>query len=467
MLVKNYYDKVEEPGFLKHIIYGDSVSEETKSIVKFKDSNIEYISFKDIWNRLSLSNRIIIQNHKEYIFITDQIEIKTYDTNTDSWKLESPRYIMRHYINQNITRLNFTNCSYLDVTNDHSMIDYDSIEKTFRIKKPHEIKYVPVILSDFSISENQIDYIYSLLGSGFKNILSNTKSVDRIVPDKILNNLTDDYLKLISFIIGLWTSDRSSDGSITIPSANKNLLEQIQTLLMINGIYSHIKIDKIDDNNTIFELSTSLNKKLIEILQKLEFLKDLSEKSEFSTNYYGFRQDSDFQVCEESKYANLFQLKPIEITSSETIEYNGFVYDFSVPKTENFIANGALVHNTDSLFIVIPVKNAEKLSTAEKLKISNEVSEDINNAVTKYLNEYFLPKSNISPEQNATYFKSEMLMDSIMFLDVKKTYAYKLLAKKEKYLMNHQSNILAFKLSDQMSLNLPKIYCVKLSKILF
>jgi len=143
------------------------------------------------------------------------------------------------------------------------------------------------------------------------------------------------------------------------------------------------------------------------------------------------------------------------------------VYDFSVPKTENFIANGALVHNTDSLFIVIPVKNAEKLSTAEKLKISNEVSEDINNAVTKYLNEYFLPKSNISPEQNATYFKSEMLMDSIMFLDVKKTYAYKLLAKKEKYLMNHQSNILAFKLSDQMSLNLPKIYCVKLSKILF
>jgi len=126
----------------------------------------------------------------------------------------------------------------------------------------------------FLISENQIDYIYSLLGSGFKNILSNTKSVDRIVPDKILNNLTDDYLKLISFIIGLWTSDRSSDGSITIPSANKKLLEQIQTLLMINGIYSHIKIDKIDDNNTIFELSTSLNKKLIEILQKLEFLKE-------------------------------------------------------------------------------------------------------------------------------------------------------------------------------------------------
>jgi len=58
-------------------------------------------------------------------------------------------------------------------------------------------------------------------------------------------------------------------------------LEQIQTLLMINGIYSHIKIDKIDDNNTIFELSTSLNKKLIEILQNLNFLKIFQKNQNF------------------------------------------------------------------------------------------------------------------------------------------------------------------------------------------
>ena len=89
-----------------------------------------------------------------------------------------------------------------------------------------------------------------------------------------------------------------------------------------------------------------------------------------------------------------------------------------------------LYGDTDSLFILIPVKNSEKLSTVEKLKISDKVSEDINNAVTKYLNDYFLPKSNISPEQNSTYFKAELLIDSIAFLDVKKTYAYKLLASK-------------------------------------
>ena len=88
--------------------------------------------------------------------------------------------------------------------------------------------------------------------------------------------------------------------------------------------------------------------------------------------------------------------------------------------------------DTDSLFISIPVKDSDKLTTQEKLNISDKISNEINDAVAKYLNEYFLPKSNISPDQNATYFKSEMLMDAIMFLDVKKTYAYKLLAKKGK-----------------------------------
>lgn len=100
--------------------------------------------------------------------------------------------------------------------------------------------------------------------------------------------------------------------------------------------------------------------------------------------------------------------------------------------------SGTLKHilysDTDSIFIVIPHKNSENLTTKEKLVIADKVSNDINSAVTKYLNEYLLPKSNISINQNSTHFKSEMLMSSIMFLDVKKNYAYKLEAKKGKIL---------------------------------
>lgn len=109
---------------------------------------------------------------------------------------------------------------------------------------------------------------------------------------------------------------------------------------------------------------------------------------------------------------------------------------------DNVEKPGALKHilygDTDSLFIAIPAKNSENMTTQEKLRIADKISEDINDAVSRYLNEYLLPKSNISPDQNATYFKSEMLMSAIMFLDVKKSYAYKLEAKKGKILSKQE-----------------------------
>jgi hypothetical protein len=93
-----------------------------------------------------------------------------------------------------------------------------------------------------------------------------------------------------------------------------------------------------------------------------------------------------------------------------------------------------LYSDTDSIFIIIPHKNSINLATKEKLVIVDVVSEDINTAITKYLNEYFLPKSNVSIDQNTTFFKSEMLISDIAFLDVKKNYVYKLEAKKGKIL---------------------------------
>ncbi len=97
----------------------------------------------------------------------------------------------------------------------------------------------------------------------------------------------------------------------------------------------------------------------------------------------------------------------------------------------NYLKN-ILYSDTDSLFLTIPIKDADQLSTEQKLEIANKVSDDINEAIVKYLNQHLLQKSNVSLEQNTTFFKSEMLMDAIMFLDVKKNYAYKILAKKGK-----------------------------------
>jgi intein/homing endonuclease len=508
MLPKNFYDEAEKPGALKHILYSDSVSKDMKTIVKFKNSFIEYLSFDEIWNKLILIKQITLENDKEYILIEDEVETISYDVKTDSWYLNTPKYIMRHKINKDIMRLNFTNLAHLDVTENHSMLDYDSINRRLIIKKPNDIIYVPGILNNFSIDSTEINNEFLLLGLWFgdgtlskskpyryqypaisssnqleitkylekhlenikiyiknewdfcvnypwlRNILillnlEGVKSPDRIIPQKLYEILQQDYVKLISFFIGYWIADGAFNSNQTIiASSNKTVLEQLQSLLMIIGIYSHLKIDKNNRKyngkitGDMYKLSSSLNLSIFQLLQNFEFLKDSSKTMIFKTLYYGSssggrgpsRTSSSFQVCKKSKYAHLFQIKPIKIISKELIKYDDYVYDWCVPENQNFIANGCLVHNTDSIFISIPVKDADKMTTAQKLEIANRESEKINEIITKYLNEYFLPKSNISTEYNSTYFKSELLMSAIMFLDVKKSYAYTIEAKKGKIL---------------------------------
>jgi len=323
MLPKNFYDDIEKPKALKHILYGDSVSKNMKTIIKFKELNTEYLTFDEIWNRLILTKSVTIEDDKEYILINDEIETVSYNIKNDNWNMIIPKYIMRHKINKDIIRLNFTNLAHLDVTEEHSMLDYDPINRNLKIKKPKDMIYVPVILTNFCINNSDTN-----LGSCF-------------------------------------------------------------------------------GNESLYYGSCSDGRK---------------------------RSDSDFQVCKKIECAHIFKIRPIKITTKEQIKYNDYVYDFCIPETQNFIANGCLVHNTDSIFISIPVKNADTLTTKEKLVIVDKIAADINNGIIKYLNDYLLPKSNISQEYNSTYFKSELLMSAIMFLDVKKNYAYKLEAKKGKIL---------------------------------
>ncbi|MCK9293176.1 hypothetical protein M0P25_03815 [archaeon] len=166
---------------------------------------------------------------------------------------------------------------------------------------------------------------------------------------------------------------------------------------------------------------------------------DLIIKSPYSLSYGLYTPYSlDFLNLNNKNNIKFFNklknINYVEVDKFQEIEYDNYVYDFGVPKFEHFFANRILVHNTDSLFITIPVKDSEKLTTEKKLELVDKASNDINNIIQKYLNNYFLPKSNITNEYNSTYFKSELLMSAIMFLDVKKNYAYKLEAKKGKIL---------------------------------
>lgn len=90
--------------------------------------------------------------------------------------------------------------------------------------------------------------------------------------------------------------------------------------------------------------------------------------------------------------------------------------------------NHILYSDTDSLFLHIPIKfNYE--NPKDSIEKVNKIAEDINNRILDHLNSYVLPKLGIDPKYNETFFKTEIIADSIFFLGVKKNYAYRLLVK--------------------------------------
>ena len=88
-----------------------------------------------------------------------------------------------------------------------------------------------------------------------------------------------------------------------------------------------------------------------------------------------------------------------------------------------------LYSDTDSIFIKIPEEDIEDKSAEELWENAEQAADAINDLIIDYNKNTLLPRCNIDPENNYTFFKTELLMSAMLFLDVKKNYAYKLLVK--------------------------------------
>jgi hypothetical protein len=88
-----------------------------------------------------------------------------------------------------------------------------------------------------------------------------------------------------------------------------------------------------------------------------------------------------------------------------------------------------LYGDTDSIFLSVPMKDANNLPTEARWKLAEHSSNQINKLIIEFVTQTLLPRCNINPQHNRTFFKTEMLIDSAMFLDVKKNYAYTLACK--------------------------------------
>ncbi len=86
-----------------------------------------------------------------------------------------------------------------------------------------------------------------------------------------------------------------------------------------------------------------------------------------------------------------------------------------------------LYSDTDSMYIHVP--SIKPKTSEEAVQKANQVSTEINNIVSRFLETNLLPKMNINPSHNQTFFKNELTASAIIFLDVKKNYAYKITSK--------------------------------------
>lgn len=105
-------------------------------------------------------------------------------------------------------------------------------------------------------------------------------------------------------------------------------------------------------------------------------------------------------------------------------------YDFfqQVEKKLKYVLYG----DTDSLYINIPqIKPKDSIEAFEKAKV---ISIEINGHIKSFMDKTLLPKMGIDSAYNHTEFKTELVADAMLLLDIKKNYAYRMLVDEGKIL---------------------------------
>lgn len=144
----------------KSIIYGDSVAYDSKIIT----SNGE-IEIHELFTHVDYS-----VGDKEYCNLFN-IDSLTYDKETKQTCFKPIKYVMRHKINKQMYRVWTTNATYVDVTEDHSLIGFVNNE-------PIEVK--PTELNDIEL--------LCVTNSGFHRLL-NPINVEKIEYDNYVYDI--------------------------------------------------------------------------------------------------------------------------------------------------------------------------------------------------------------------------------------------------------------------------------------
>jgi len=145
-LIKEAAKKLESKGF--KVIYGDSVGGDTKIIVRRKGKISEEM-IRDLFEKPNEFSK----DGKEYNF-KKELEVLTLDRQGKSVFKKAP-YVMRHNTRKKMYRVSFTNNWSIDVTEDHSLIAYQTLAFN-NSKKPVLDRLIEIKPDEISKKANSI-----------------------------------------------------------------------------------------------------------------------------------------------------------------------------------------------------------------------------------------------------------------------------------------------------------------------
>ncbi|MFH0870389.1 MAG: DNA polymerase domain-containing protein [archaeon] len=117
-LIKLTASKIEEKGY--EVIYGDSVGKDAEIIIKDLNGKITFRKISELFEKTDQSSL-----GKEYDFRED-IQTLTID-DKGRCVFKPVKYVMRHKTDKKMIRVHLTNNWHVDVTEDHSLIGYQSV----------------------------------------------------------------------------------------------------------------------------------------------------------------------------------------------------------------------------------------------------------------------------------------------------------------------------------------------------
>jgi len=430
--IKEIINKIDSEGY--KTLYSDSVDGKTKVLIKVGKKVLEK-NIEDLFEKVDEKSL-----GKEYNF-KKNLKVLTLDRKGNS-TFDNLKYIMRHECNKKMYRIYFTNNWSIDVTEDHSLMGYQSLQfnrskdkKEYPLKRiieirPEEIKikantiislkkipynpnkptnypkevyeFMGYFIGDGSFKRNktyrkankdyylgislgldQEEIIKKLIiplkekgyiknywasksrkgdltinGLNLINIITKEcrdKENKKIIPSSLFEDKEEN---IASFLRGLFSADgsvmiRNNTPIIKYNSINSDYIKEVRNLLYRIGV-SHSTFEENSFNKYKFYSNNSRSKAIIikdkEIFsKKIGFiLERKNKKAIFETKFSQKRKIKNFEF-------DLQSVKKIGIINTPK-----YVYDLEVADNHTFFANYVLVHNTDSICLMLNNKTRDQ-----------------------------------------------------------------------------------------------------------